>query len=414
MGDRISTNYPGVRYRESDAKTYKGQPDRYFFIRYKINGRDREEGLGFASEGWTAEKASLERAKLRNAQRIGEGPKTLHERRKIKKEADAAEKLRVEREERDNLTFAEIFENRYLPNGKLNKTTATIVREKSLFKCWLKGNVGSKPLKDITEIHIEKIKKLMKQEGQTPRSISYALALIRQVFNFAIRNRIFAGLPPTKGITFPKTDNRRMRFLNHKEANDLLQYLEKENLLLHDISLVSLHCGLRLGEIISLCWNDVLFEKGFIAVKDTKNKVNRIAFMTDDVNRMLKEREEKRANAELIFSDRAGLELKNYGISREFKMATNALKLNEGISDDLDKVVFHSLRHTFCSWLVEEGVDLYTVKEMAGHKTLSMTARYSHLGNGILQDAVKKLQDGIQKARSTDEGKQQAGICEQN
>ena len=252
MGDKISTNYPGVRYRESDTRTYKGQPDQYFFIRYKINGKDREEGIGFASEGWTAEKVSLERAKLRNAQRIGQGPKTLQERRKISKEANIAEKLRLEKEAKENVTFGEVFVNLYLPNAKVNKTAGTIVREKSLFNCWLKNSIGEKPLKDIAETDLEIMKKRMKQEGQKPRSISYALALVRQVFNFAIRNRIFAGLPPTKGIAFPKEDNRRMRFLSHKEAHDLLEYLKEHTYQLHDISLISLHCGLRLGEII--CW----------------------------------------------------------------------------------------------------------------------------------------------------------------
>jgi site-specific recombinase XerD len=81
-------------------------------------------------------------------------------------------------------------------------------------------------------------------------------------------------------------------------------------------------------------------------------------------------------------------------------MATDSLKLNDGTSDDREKVVFHSLRHTFCSWLVGEGVDLYTVKEFAGHKTLAMTARYSQLANGILQNAIGNLQDGVQRART--------------
>jgi integrase len=403
MPEKFKTDFPGVRYYEHKTRTFgRGpnmQPDRYFSIRLRVDGKLVEEGLGWASQGWNAEKAYFQLGKLKEARSTGTGPQTLSERKRIAKEAEIAEKLRKEEEAKANLTFSQIFEQKYLPNANLNKTPATVTREKSIFNCWLKDTIGSKPLKSITEIHLERIKKSMKQEGQKPRSISYALALVRQVFNFAIRNRIFAGLPPTKGIVFPKEDNRRMRFLTHKEAAGLLEFLRENNPQLHDISLISLHCGLRLGEIISLRWNDVLLEKGFIAVKDTKNSVNRIAFMTDEVKRILEEREGKRGDSELVFFDRAGLELKNYSISYQFKMAVDALKLNEGVSDDRDKVVFHSCRHSFCSWLVEEGVDLYTVKELAGHKTLSMTARYSHLGNGILQNAVRKLQCGIERAK---------------
>jgi integrase len=402
MPQKFKTEFPGVRYYEHPTRTigrgpYK-QPDKYFSIRLRVDQKLKEEGLGWASEGWNAEKAFIELGKLKEARRTGTGPRTLSERRKIAKEAGIAEMVRQDTEAKEKVTFLDIFEQKYLPNAKLNKTAGTIVREKSLFNCWLKNSIGEKPLKDIAETDLERIKKRMKQEGQKPRSISYALALVRQIFNFAIRNRIFAGLSPTKGVVFPKEDNRRMRFLTHNEANDLLEYLKKENPQLHDISLISLLCGLRLGEIISLRWNDIDFEKGFLAVKDTKNKLNRVVPMTGEVIEMLRERE-KRKNFDFVFSDHKGLKLKNYTLSLQFKMATDSLRLNEGISDDRDKVVSHSLRHTFCSWLVEEGVDLYTVKELAGHKTLAMTARYSHLGDGILQRAVRKLQEGMERAK---------------
>ena len=51
------TPYPGVRYREHPSRRHNGRPDRYFCIRYYINYKDCEEGLGWASEGWNAEKA---------------------------------------------------------------------------------------------------------------------------------------------------------------------------------------------------------------------------------------------------------------------------------------------------------------------------------------------------------------------
>jgi site-specific recombinase XerD len=55
------------------------------------------------------------------------------------------------------------------------------------------------------------------------------------------------------------------------------------------------------------------------------------------------------------------------------------------------KVVFHTLRHTYASWLVEKGVDLYVVKQLMGHSSLTMTERYSHVGENALSAAVKKL-----------------------
>lgn len=78
-------------------------------------------------------------------------------------------------------------------------------------------------------------------------------------------------------------------------------------------------------------------------------------------------------------------------ISSSFLRSVDKLGLNKGIVDPRQKVVFHSLRHSFASWLVESGTDLYTVKELLGHADYSMTARYSHIGAESLRGAVNKL-----------------------
>ena len=61
----------------------------------------------------------------------------------------------------------------------------------------------------------------------------------------------------------------------------------------------------------------------------------------------------------------------------------------------MKSAVFHTLRHTYASWLAESGVDLYTVKNLLGHSTITMTERYSHLGNNTLQNAVKVFEEGL-------------------
>ncbi len=54
---------------------------------------------------------------------------------------------------------------------------------------------------------------------------------------------------------------------------------------------------------------------------------------------------------------------------------------------------WHDTRHTTASRLVMAGVDLYTVKEILGHKTLAMTARYAHLSPGHQRQALERLAD---------------------
>ncbi|GHT93293.1 hypothetical protein FACS1894122_08290 [Alphaproteobacteria bacterium] len=68
------------------------------------------------------------------------------------------------------------------------------------------------------------------------------------------------------------------------------------------------------------------------------------------------------------------------------------LGFNNGVNDDRQKVVFHTLRHTYASWLVMSGVDLYTVQKLMWHSTIAMTERYSHLAPDHLKKAVSMFE----------------------
>ena len=76
----------GIRYREHLERLHNKKPDRYYVLRYTANGSKRQEALGWASEGVTLEKARLVLAKLKEANRIGEGPSTLAEQRELSKQ----------------------------------------------------------------------------------------------------------------------------------------------------------------------------------------------------------------------------------------------------------------------------------------------------------------------------------------
>ena len=92
-----------------------------------------------------------------------------------------------------------------------------------MFKKWISPTIGNTSMKDISLFALEKLKDKMKKANLSPRSISYALAVIRQVFNYAKRFELYNGDNPTGKVKKPTEDNRRDRFLTHKEAELLLQ-----------------------------------------------------------------------------------------------------------------------------------------------------------------------------------------------
>jgi integrase len=387
-----STQFPGVRYRNHKSRRFNNKPDRYFAIRYRANGKPKEEGIGWASEGWNAKKASLMLADLKKAHLNGEGPQTLGQKRAEEQERREAEKLEKERIAKETLTYSEYFKKLYYPEAKINKDRRSYTREESLHRLWVKPVIGKMPFKNIKPFHLEKVKKSMKDAGLSPRSMQYALAVVRQVFNHAIQNGVFKGTHPVRFVKKPKVDNKRMRFLTPTEAQTLMADLKKRSAKLYEMACLALHCGLRAGEIFNLTWGCIDFDTNSILLVDTKGGRNRTVYMTELVKQILESKKIGKPT-DLVFLNRKGNKVAE--ISNAFGRAVNEMGLNEGIKDDRMKVIFHTLRHTYASWLVQNGVDLYTVKELMGHSTLAMTERYAHLANENLKNAVKVLEGNL-------------------
>lgn len=390
------TKHEGVRYREHPSRKHGVKPDQYFAIRYRVNGQRKEEALGWASQGWTAAKAAQTLAKLQEAARTGEGATSLAEKRKQAEAKRQAEAEARAIEERENITLAQVWE-KYLPVAQANKAAHTAYAEEAAYRLWLSPTLAGKPLRDIKPIHLERIKKTMAEAGRSAQTVRHVLAALRQVYNFAKRNSLYAGDNPVSMVKKPSADARRLRFLTHDEADRLLAALAERESNVHDMALLALHCGLRAGEIFSLTWGDVDMERGVLILRDTKSGKTRAAYMTEAVAAMLADMDRRGPN-DLVFPSANGGRIVQ--ISETFNRVVTALGLNNGVTDPRQKVVFHTLRHTFASWLVEQGVDLYSVKELMGHGTLAMTERYSHLSPDKLRRAVKTLEAGMDKARA--------------
>ena len=394
MAKWMKTNFPGVRYREHETRKHGVKKDQYFTIRYKLNGRGKEEGLGWSSEGWTASKAYGRLLELKENKKVGEGPQTLKEKRDLQsamREQAAAEQ---EQRERDSITFSQVFTEQYMPVALQNKTKATMTAENCLFKLWIEPVIGKLPLKDISPLHLERIKKNMSSEGKSPRYTHYALAVVRQVFNFSKVIIGYEGACPVAKVKKPKYDNQRQRFLTHEEADLLLNALRLRSIDVYHMALLSLHCGLRAGETFSLQWADVDINRGIITLRNTKNSSTRHSLMTEAVRAMFAERGPGERDA-LVFPSTRGTLITS--ISKTFELVVEELKLNEGVTDPRHKVVWHSLRHTYASWLVQNGVSLYVVQKMLGHLRISQTERYSHLHQDTIIDALKVFEAAWQK-----------------
>jgi integrase len=398
VSNKFSTQFPGVRYRVHRSRKHNGgNLDRYFFIRYRVNGKLKEEGIGWSTEGWNAKKASIVLSDLKKAHLTGEGPQTLAEKRAIENERRQLEKAEKERKKKETLTFKHYFKKIYYPEAKHNKNWRSYRREESLFRLWIEPVIGRMPFKDIRPFHMEKIKKDMFDVSKAPRSIQYALAVVRQVINHAIRNEMYSGDNAACKVSRPKVENKRLRFFTNEEADVLLENLIKRSQQLHDIALLSLHCGPRAGEIFDLTWGCVDLDRRTVIFLDTKGK-NRTVYMTEKVKQMIEAKNPGKPT-DLVFTNRKGTKIKE--VSNAFGRAVKELGFNDDIEDPRLKVYFHTLRHSYASWMVQNGESLYTVKELLGHSTLAMTERYSHLAKDNIKNAVERFEASL-KTESKD------------
>lgn len=178
-----------------------------------------------------------------------------------------------------------------------------------------------------------------------------------------------------------KGEKSRLRFLSKEEIQALLSNCDGY---LYPIVLVALNTGMRKSEILNLKWSQIDLKHGFIYLDETtKNRQGRQIPLNETLKSLFRQLfTERNLSTDYVFVNPATG--KRYTeLKRSFATACK----KSGIRD----FKFHDLRHTFASQLVMSGVDLKTVQELLGHKTLTMTLRYSHLSQAHKMEAVKAL-----------------------
>lgn len=353
----------------------------------------------------TAEKAFKILSQIRENIRTGEGPKSLAEMRAVNEEVERSRVEMEEEQKQQSVTFGQFWQSTYEPALIATKSVGSIESETGMYKKWIAPALENMPIQSLTPTQVERIVNEARSAKRSPATLRYIITVISQLWAKATLHGIVNGECPCKRVKKPREDNRRMRFLTKEEARLLLADLALHSKDMHDIALLSLSTGLRAGEIHGLIWGNIDFEQGIIEIVDTKNKINRYAYMTTEVRQMFEDRVNEQNKTELVFPGRNGKKRRWVGSS--FDRAVRRLGLNntgdvkenvagepeaEQITDRRKRVVFHTLRHTFASWLVQAGTPLYTVAGLMGHTTIEMTQRYSHLAPDSLLIAAMRIE----------------------
>lgn len=346
----------GVYQLTSTTRKHDGRYDICYYYTFKnYEGKKVWVKAGWRSEGYSIQVAADMRAKAIQCLRDGSA---LPSKRSAK-----------------GMTFAEgwaLFDEKWLstnikhPDDERGRYTRDI---KPLF--------GTRRMDAITVLELEDFKTALLDRPLSPASVRLILGDIRRVYRKLTSWDIYKGNDPTVKLSMPKVENARTRFLTPDEAKILLIEIERRSKTWYTIAMISLHTGMRLSEVLNLEVQDVnLFTKS-IRVRDGKTG-SRTVHMTTLVYETLADSIALPANG-LIFTGKHGRHLVATDTSNTFAKSVEACGLNPAGTERRNRVCFHTLRHTYCSWLAMSGTPLYVIGEMVGHSSTEMTKRYAHL-----------------------------------
>jgi integrase len=257
-------------------------------------------------------------------------------------------------------------------------------REKSIFK-HLYSYFGETCTLGEIEQRIGGYEQFRKVKDVSPATVVKELGLLRTMFNIARKQWRWKINNPVSDIKMPKVRNERVRYLSEDEHKRLAEAIEEsEEKWLKPLVVVAIDTGLRLSNICDLKWSEVNLFKRMITMdaEVMKNDDYLGVPLTDRAFQVFKEQRRSQCVSGHVFHHN-GKKLYDRKVQRAFSDALRKAKI--------ENFHFHDLRHTFASYLRQQGVDLHTISKLLGHKDLRMTKRYAHLNVDSLRSAVSKL-----------------------
>jgi len=352
------TSKPGVY-------TYKGKKGLCYYYTYRLDGKLKWKRVGWDYDKVTVTKAHKERMKMLSDIQFGKRPNVSNN----LKMDDAFKQYMIylATNEKDSATFASLYKNYvdpYLGNLKLKAIDSNAIESTKAH--WTNLATGSK--------------------GQI-------LTIIRAMFNLMIKQKKYYGPNPVNDVEKPSVKkDRRLRFLTQQEVKDLLDALKDKCSETYLQTLISVLTGLRLRNVVNLHKMDLDFDSNIIVARDAKGGVDYTVTMPKVIRDLLKDYE-YHPNGRLFSTYRHWVYNKvvdDLGLNDSLPLVK---KNGEMVPDKRYKVVFHTLRHTFATWLAKNGENLLSIQNKMGHKTIEMTMRYAKHIPGNEQEVLDKLAD---------------------
>jgi integrase len=226
--------------------------------------------------------------------------------------------------------------------------------------------LGDRPAAEVTPQEVEQ---WLKSHCKTPATANRYKAFISLCFRQGERNGKVTS-NPARLVQQQKESAGRLRYLTREEYERVCRAIRKQFPGHLPEFIVSVNTGMRLTEQYSCTWFQVDMTRSAIDLTETKNGTARTIHLNPDAQAAIKSvRLPGQKPADRVFT--------RQGSNDRFD--TRSWFLPCLAEAEITGYVWHSNRHTFCSWLAMAGATIKEIQELAGHKTIAMSARYAHL-----------------------------------
>lgn len=290
------------------------------------------------------------------------------------------------------MTFEEYAQHWLTNYGAVHLSSNSIRRFTQMLRNHFVPRFAYLKLHEIEFLHCSEIQSYLYRElGHAPKTVNSEMGLLRKMLHDAVQWGFIEKNPATR-VKPIKKQKKEFKFWTFEERDRFLSVCADLRPKLYLAVLISVHTGLRRGELMGLLRDCLDFQRREIIVKrnfnetdkevveQTKSKSIRRVPMNAVVYEALSPYKIASSNKRIIA----------YNLRDAYRYAFKTVCKASGVPH----IRWHDLRHTFASHLVMRGQDLRRVQELLGHTSITMTERYAHLSPGALKGATDLLCSG--------------------
>lgn len=352
------TKYDGVYFRYSKKKKHNGKPDKSFKIRYRINGRSKNERIGWLSDGYSAEFAKNIRAERIVSIRHGE-----------------------ELPHTKKLTFGEAAK-RYLDDYGTKKSIREDRYRYNDLKHLNDVEVSNINISDLKKVHVA-----MRARGVKHITYIKVEEFYNKVIKYAAEINLIKSQPVLK-ISIPRAKEKTTEIYTDEMLQSYLAVIEQYPYrVVSDVVEFIAYTGMRRSEPLKLKWSDYNKQDNYVTIRDAKSGRDERKILSSESMAII---DRQRDKSKVYIFENDGKALRAQYLSYHSRRMADIAGLPSHYRP------LHSLRHNVGTRMALQGTPASVIKEFLNHKNLETTQRYIDVAEQELKKHVDRLESGIQ------------------